>query len=312
MGQPEDSITPVSLIGTGMMGRGMAQNLLAAGFELVVHNRTLGKAEPLLRDGARWVDSVAAAATAAPFVITMVGWPEEVRQVYYDPLGILASAHRGTTLIDMGTSPPSLAREIGRSASERGLAFLDAPVSGGEAGARAGTLSIMVGGQRHDLERARPLLSAMGRTIVHQGPNGSGQHAKMCNQITVASNVVGVCEALLYARAAGLDPAVVLESIGAGAAASWSLANLYPRMVRQDYAAGFHVAHFLKDMRIALDESEHMGLELPGLLLAKRLYERLVELGGDQLGTQALCLALEDLQQRPPDRASPANDGAEP
>lgn len=285
----------VALIGTGVMGQGMGLRLLGAGFPLRVHNRTPAKAEPLLAAGAEWRATVADAVADVAFVITMVGLPDEVRTVYFGPDGILDHARPGSVLIDMGTSPPALAREIAARAIERGMLALDAPVSGGEIGAREGTLSIMVGGEVVAFERARPLFEAMGKTIVHHGPAGSGQNTKLCNQIVVAGNMIGACEALVYARAAGLDPENVLRSIRAGAAASWALDHLYPRMVQADFAPGFYVRHFLKDMAIALAEAERLGISLPGLSLVHRLYQRVAELGGADLGTQALILALDEL-----------------
>jgi 3-hydroxyisobutyrate dehydrogenase len=225
----------------------------------------------------------------------MVGYPADVEAVILGPAGALAAMPSGSLLIDFTTSRPSLAAAISQSAAERGVQALDAPVSGGDVGAREARLSIMVGGERAAFERARPLLQLLGKTIVHQGPAGQGQHAKMVNQILIAANMVGVCEGLLYARKAGLDPETVLASVGGGAAASWSLANLYPRILKGDYQPGFYVEHFLKDLQIALEEAERLGLDLPGLKLARRLYGLLKDQGGARLGTQALILALERL-----------------
>jgi len=282
----------IAFVGTGVMGRPMAGHLLTAGYPLVVHNRSPDKAAPLLASGAAWAESPAAAAAGAEVVVTIVGLPEEVREVYLGSEGVVAHAAPGALLVDMSTSRPSLAREIHAAAAARGLAALDAPVSGGDVGARAATLSIMVGGDAEAFEQARPILEVMGRTVVHQGPAGSGQHAKLCNQLAIAGAVIGAMEALVYARGSGLDPETVLASIGAGAAASWTLDNLYPRALAGNFAPGFFVRHFLKDLRIARDEAAAMGLELPGLALAESLYERVVALGGAELGTQALYLAL--------------------
>ena len=284
----------VAFIGTGVMGRSMALNLIRAGFPLTVHTRTPARAGDVVAAGARWAATVSDAVHGAAFVVTVVGDPDDVRAVYLGPDGVVAHASPGTIAIDMTTSEPGLAREIAAAAGARGAAALDAPVSGGDIGARDGTLSIMVGGDAAVLEQARSVLAAMGRTIVHQGPAGAGQHAKLCNQIVVASTMIGVMEGLRYARAAGLDPATVLESIGAGAAGSWSLTNLYPRAAAGDYAPGFLVRHFLKDMRIALGESARMDIDLPGLALAERLYQRVVALGGASQGTQALYRAFDD------------------
>jgi 3-hydroxyisobutyrate dehydrogenase len=283
----------VAFIGTGVMGAAMAGHLQAAGYPLTVFTRTPTRAQALLDAGAAWADSPAAAVAGADFLISIVGYPDDVRQVYLGREGAVAAARPGAVLIDMTTSAPSLAREIAAAAAERGSAALDAPVSGGDVGARNATLSIMVGGDPAAFERARPLLEVMGKTVVHQGPPGSGQHTKLVNQITIASTMIGVMEGLAYARAAGLDPDTVLASIGAGAASSWSLANLLPRVLRGDLAPGFFIRHFVKDLRIALDEADEMGLDLPGLELAHQLYERVMSNGGGDYGTQALWLAYE-------------------
>jgi 3-hydroxyisobutyrate dehydrogenase len=284
----------VAFIGLGVMGRSMARNLMQAGFDLRVNTRSPETAAALLEEGAVWADTPAEAVADADFVVTIVGFPSDVRQVYLgvggpgQRGGILAWARPGAVLIDMTTSEPKLAKEIAKKAEARRLSALDAPVSGGDVGAQAGTLSIMVGGPAEAFDRALPLFEAMGKTIVLQGAAGAGQHCKMCNQIAIASNMIGVMEALVYARKAGLDPEVVLQSIGAGAAGSWSLSNLYPRVVEGDLGPGFYVEHFLKDIRIALSEAKGMGLRLPGLELADQLYQQVVDEGGARLGTQAL------------------------
>lgn len=283
--------TRVGFIGTGVMGRSMALNLISAGAALAVHTRTREKAADVVAAGAAWAASVGEAVADAEIVVSIVGFPEDVREVYLGGDGVLAAARHGTVAVDMTTSRPSLAREIHAAAAARGIRTLDAPVSGGDVGAREGTLSIMVGGDREAFETALPALESMGKRVVLQGPAGSGQHAKLCNQIAIASNMLGVMEALLYARHAGLDPMIVLESIGAGAAGSWSLENLYPRVVAGDFAPGFYVEHFLKDIRIARAEADAMGIELPGLALAESMYERVVALGGARQGTQALYRA---------------------
>lgn len=291
----------VALIGTGVMGASMARRLLAAGFRVTVANRTAERARPLVDAGAAWAASPAEAATAADAVITIVGTPDDVRSVYLGAdgrPGILDAAPRGALLVDMTTSRPSLAREIHAAAAARGLDALDAPVSGGDVGARDGTLSIMVGGDEGALERARPVLAVLGRTIVRQGPAGAGQHAKLANQVAIAGTMLGAMEALLYVRRAGLDPTTVLASIGAGAAGSWTLSNLYPRAVAGDLAPGFAVRHLVKDLRIARDEAASNGLSLPGLALALGLYERLAADGGADLGTQALIRVLDDVATR--------------
>lgn len=283
----------VAFVGLGVMGRGMVSNLLRAGYAVTVFSRSMAKATDAVAAGAMPAASVADAVRTADAVVTIVGFPTDVRAVVLGPDGVVAHAPPGSLVVDMTTSEPALAVEIARAARARGIDALDAPVSGGDVGARAGTLSIMVGGDPAAFDRARPLLAAMGKTIVHQGPPGSGQHAKLCNQIVIASTMIGVMEGLLYARRAGLDPDTVLASIGAGAAGSWTLSNLYPRAVRGDDAPGFYVRHFLKDIRIALAEAEQMGLRLPGLALAEQLYQDLVDQGGAMLGTQALHRVLE-------------------
>jgi 3-hydroxyisobutyrate dehydrogenase len=284
----------IGFIGTGVMGQGMVANLLKAGYEVIVHNRTKSKADGLVKQGAVWVDDVPQIASQADVVITIVGFPTDVRSVYLDPDGIIAHACAGSYLIDMTTSMPSLAREIYQAACEKGIYALDAPVSGGDIGARNGTLTIMVGGDKESFAEVVPILRHLGSNVLRQGSAGAGQHTKMCNQITIASNMIGVCEALAYAKKAGLDVEQVLKSISSGAAASWSLANLAPRILKEDYEPGFYVKHFLKDLRIAIEESNRMGLKLSGLQLAKSLYEELSAVGGQDDGTQALYKLYEE------------------
>jgi 3-hydroxyisobutyrate dehydrogenase len=278
----------IAFIGTGVMGRSMAGHLLKAGHRLHVHNRTRARAQALLDAGAHWHDSAGAAAAEADFVFTIVGFPADVEEVYLSPDGIVARARRGAVLVDLTTSSPLLARRIAAAAGARGLAALDAPVSGGDVGAREARLVIMVGGDPAAFARARPLLETMGRNIVLHGGSGAGQHCKMANQISIASIMMSWCEALTYARRAGLDPARVIESIGGGAAASWSLNHLAPRALQGDFAPGFYVKHFLKDMRIALESAAEMQLDLPGLALAKRLYDDVAGRGWEDNGTQVL------------------------
>lgn len=282
------SKSSIAFIGTGVMGRSMAGHLLRAGHQLHVHNRTREKAQVLLDAGAQWHDSAGDAAAAAEFVITMVGYPSDVEATYFGTQGLIARAPAGAVLIDMTTSSPLLARQIAALAGRRGLSALDAPVSGGDVGAREARLVIMVGGDTEAVTRARPLFELMGKTIAHHGGPGSGQHCKMANQIAIASGMMAWCEALVYARQAGLDPAKVAETIGGGAAGSWAISNLAPRALRGDYAPGFYVKHFLKDMRIALDAAEDMNLTLPGLAKAKELYDQVAARGWDDCGTQAL------------------------
>ena len=278
----------IGFIGLGIMGRSMAGHILAAGHELHVYNRSRDKARELLERGARWCDSPGDVAAACDMVITMVGYPSDVEQIYLGPAGIVERAAPGTLLVDMTTSSPSLARRIADAAAARGCHALDAPVSGGDVGAREARLSIMVGGAQADLDRALPVLSLMGPNIVLLGGPGTGQHTKMCNQIVIASTIVGVTEGLAYARRAGLDPATVLKAIGGGAASGFQLNVLGPRIIAGDDAPGFFIEHFLKDLGIALGEAEQMGLQLPGLSLARKLYEQMAERGLGRNGTQAL------------------------
>jgi 3-hydroxyisobutyrate dehydrogenase len=286
---------PIGWIGTGVMGRSMCGHLIDAGYPVTIFTRTPARAAELLERGARWADSPRAVASAADVVVTMVGFPEDVREVYFGANGVLGALRAGALAIDMTTTRPSLAVEIARAAQERGAEALDAPVSGGDVGARSASLSIMIGGSEKALERARPLLERLGKQLVHQGPAGAGQHTKMCNQIAIAGTMVGVCESLLYARRAGLDPITVLQSIGAGAARCWTLEQLAPRIVREDFAPGFLVDHFVKDMGIALAEAARMRLSVPGLALVHQLYVALQAQGGGSRGTHALMLALERL-----------------
>lgn len=287
--------TPIGWIGTGVMGRWMCQHLLAAGCRAMVYTRTREKAQPLLDQGASWAESPAAAAREAQVVFTMVGFPEDVREVYLGPQGLATHARTGQILVDMTTTQPRLAKEIHTAAAARGAQAVDAPVSGGDVGARNAQLAIMVGGENEAVARVRPLLEVLGRSVIHQGGPGAGQHTKMCNQIVIAGTMVGVCESLVYGYRAGLDLSRVLESIAGGAAGCWSLSNLAPRILKRNFDPGFFVAHFIKDMGIALEEARQMGLCLPGLALVHQLYLAVQANGGGRLGTQALMLALEQL-----------------
>lgn len=290
----------IAWIGTGVMGNAMAGHLLAAGHELTLYSRTKSKATGLLQRGARWAASPRAAAAAADSVGIMVGFPEDVEAVILGPEGVLQAMHSGALLVDFTTSRPSLAIRIADAAAKRGVLALDAPVSGGDIGAREARLSIMVGGTKEAFEKALPLLNCLGKTVMHQGGAGCGQHTKLVNQILIAANMMGICEGLLYARQAGLNPAKVLANISGGAAASWSLTNLYPRILAGNYQPGFYVEHFIKDLQIALDEAARLNLKLPGLALARKLYEDVRAGDGARLGTQALILALERLNNIAP------------
>ncbi len=279
---------PVAFIGTGVMGASMAGHLLQAGCRLTVYTRTKARAEALLAKGARWAQTPAEATASAKVVFSIVGFPNDVEEVYLGDDGILSAARPGTIVVDMTTSQPELARRIAEAARARSCAALDAPVSGGDVGAREARLSIMVGGEPDAFGQVQSLLQAMGKNIVLQGPAGSGQYTKMVNQIVIASGMLGICESLTYAKASGLDPERVLESISSGAAGSWSLSNLAPRILQGDFAPGFYVKHFLKDLNIALESAAAMQLELPGLAAAQKLYARLTETGHGDDGTQAL------------------------
>jgi 3-hydroxyisobutyrate dehydrogenase len=270
------------------MGESMAGHLIEAGYPVGVFNRTRGRAERLLEGGAEWCDGPAELAARSEIVITIVGFPSDVEDVYLMDGGVLAGARAGTLAIDMTTSSPALARTIAAEGAARGVDVLDAPVSGGDTGARNATLSIMVGGDPAAFERARPVLEVMGGTVVLQGGPGAGQYTKMCNQIAIAAGMIGVCESMHYARSAGLDPARVMESIEHGAAGSWSLSNLMPRAIVGDFAPGFKVKHMVKDLKIAVESAVELGLDLPGLEKAYGLYRRLEEAGAGEDGTQAL------------------------
>jgi 3-hydroxyisobutyrate dehydrogenase len=276
----------------------MAGHLLDAGHELRVHTRTRATASGLEGRGAVWCDTPAQVADGAEAVATMVGFPSDVRAVVLGPSGALAAMNPDTLFVDFTTSEPTLAVEIATAATAADIHALDAPVSGGDVGARNASLSIMVGGSVDAFERGRPILELLGSTVVHQGPAGSGQHTKMVNQILIAGTMMGLCEALLYARATDLDAETVLRSVGGGAAASWSLANLAPRILDGDLDSGFYVEHFVKDLGIALDEATLRGLDLPSLDLASRLYASLSDHGGARRATQALIVELADRSDR--------------
>lgn len=277
------------------MGTSMCGHLLKAGHNVTVYSRTRAKADGLVAAGARWAETAGEAAAAADIIFTMVGFPQDVRQVYFDTDGIIANARTGAVLVDMTTTSPSLAVEIDTAARTHSHLALDAPVSGGDVGARNGTLSIMVGGEATSLARVMPLFELMGRNIVHQGPAGAGQHAKLCNQIVISGTIIGVCESLLYGKRAGLDLETVLKAISGGAAACWTLDNLAPRILKGNFDPGFFVDHFVKDMGLALDEASRMKLNLPGLTLVHELYQRVQALGHGRKGTHALYLALEEM-----------------
>jgi 3-hydroxyisobutyrate dehydrogenase len=291
--------TRIGWIGLGVMGAPMASHLRDAGFELVVHTRSAARAGPLLATGARWAGSALEVARQSDVTFSMVGFPHEVREVILGPQGALAGARSGSVLVDMSTSAPSLAIEIAQSAEKRGVASIDAPVSGGDVGARNATLAIMAGGDAAVIAALEPAWRALGRSCVRQGGPGAGQHTKLVNQTLIAGALSGVCEALLYAHRAGLDPERVLESVSGGAAASWQLSNIAPRILRGDFAPGFFAEHFAKDMALVLAEAERMRLALPGLALVRQLFVAVEAQGHARSGSQALVLALAQLSDLP-------------
>jgi 3-hydroxyisobutyrate dehydrogenase len=281
----------IGWIGTGVMGVSMAKHLMAAGHPLVIHTRTRARAEPLLAAGAQWAESPLAVAEQAEIVCSMVGYPEDVEVTHLGPQGTLSAAKAPALLIDFTTSSPALAQRIAERGAALGTQAIDAPVSGGDIGARNATLSIMCGGTEAAFQAARPVLDLLGKTVVLQGPAGAGQHTKMVNQLLIAGTMLGMAEALSYAKKAGLNPETVLQSVGGGAAASWSLTNLAPRILKSDFAPGFFIEHFLKDLRIALDEARALGLDLPCATAAERTYRALAEAGYARAGTQAIVHA---------------------
>ena len=281
-------------IGCGVMGASMAEKLLRAGHRLRVHTRTRSRARALIDAGAIWVDTPRDAADGVEAVFSIVGYPEDVEAVHLGSSGTLAADDAPGFIVDLTTSDPDLAIRIHTRAAERSIASFDAPVSGGDVGARQGTLSIMVGGDRAGFDSILPWLNLMGRTIVLQGGPGAGQKTKMVNQILVAASMVGACEALRFTDAAGLDPRKVLESVSSGAAGSWTLSNLVPRILDGDYEPGFFVEHFVKDLGIATRSARTMGLDLPGLEHAESLYRALAAAGHGRKGTQALDLLLRE------------------
>ncbi|PID25901.1 NAD(P)-dependent oxidoreductase [Sporosarcina sp. P7] len=278
----------ISFIGTGVMGSSIIKHLLNASYEVTVYTRTKTKAEPLMALGAKWADHVAEAIKDADIIFTMIGMPADVEEVYFSRQGIFANSRPSQTVVDMTTSSPELAVAIAEKAASLQMNALDAPVSGGDIGAQNGTLSIMCGGQKDLFEELLPVMSVFGKQIVYQGQAGAGQHAKMCNQITVAGNMIGACEAIAYAMKSGLDPDTMLQSVTSGAANSFSLSDLGPRIINENYEPGFYVKHFVKDLNIALQETERMNLKLPGLQLARDMYTELLANGYGEKGTQVL------------------------
>jgi 3-hydroxyisobutyrate dehydrogenase len=291
----EPGKTNLGWIGTGVMGRSMCANLMSAGYSMTIYTRTEEKGKDLIAKGAKWAKTPKEVAEQSDITFTMVGYPYDVRDVNLGPHGTIAGSKKGNLIVDMTTSEPSLAIEIYEAAKAKGIGSVDAPVSGGDIGAKNGTLSIMIGGDAADVEAVTPCFEAMGKTIKHQGPAGAGQHTKMVNQILIGPTMIAVCEAMLYAYQSGLDPLKVIESVGSGGAASWAINNLGPRIVKRDFEPGFYVEHFIKDMGIALAEAKKMRISLPGLALAEQLYLAVQAQGYERKGTQALMLALEQL-----------------
>jgi 3-hydroxyisobutyrate dehydrogenase len=279
----------IAFVGTGVMGQGMVANLLKAGHEVTVYTRTKAKADGLLALGAKWASSPAESARGADIAISMVGYPNDVEEVWRGPQGFMSSAKPGCVLIDMTTSSPALARSLAAEAAAKGFGPLDAPVSGGDRGAREGTLTIMAGGAQQDFDFAQPVFAAMGKTIVLQGAPGTGQLCKLANQIGIASGMIAMAEALAFARATGLNLETTLRSISGGGASSWALLNLAPRVLKGDFAPGFYVKHFVKDIGLALDVCREQKISLPGLELAAKLYAEVVAAGEGDAGTQALA-----------------------
>jgi 3-hydroxyisobutyrate dehydrogenase len=285
----------IGWIGTGLMGNPMVKHLLKAGYKVNVHNRTKEKATDLIEMGCTWFDTPAELAANSDVVVTIIGFPKDVEQCYFGEDGVLKAVKRGTILIDMTTTKPSLAVKISEVAARAGVEFIDAPVSGGQVGAINGTLSIMMGGKKEVVDSVLPIFEVFGKNMVYQGPAGAGQHTKMCNQITIAGTLIGVCEGLLYGVKAGLDLDAMLSCISKGAAGCWSLDVLAPKVVKGDFSPGFSVDNFVKDLTIALEEAEAMKISLPGLALVKQLYISIQAMGKGSSGNQALYLALEKL-----------------
>jgi len=287
--------TRIAWVGTGVMGAPMCGHLMEAGYKASIYTRTRAKAQPLIDRGATWTTTPGEAAAQADVVFTMVGFPPDVREVYFGDGGIVAAAKRGSILVDMTTTQPSLARDIYAAANAKGVQSIDAPVSGGDVGARNRTLSIMIGGDAAAVAAVRPLFEILGKNIVHLGEAGAGQHTKMCNQIVISGTMIGVCESLLYGKRAGLDLETMLQAIRSGAAGCWTLDNLAPRVLKRNFDPGFIVEHFIKDMAIALDEAKRMGLVMPGLALVHQLYLAVQAQGHGRGGTHSLMLALEKI-----------------
>lgn len=278
----------IGFIGIGVMGESMAGHLLKAGHDLYVYNRTKSKADRIVAEGATWCEDVKSIARQCDLIFTIIGVPADVESVYLNEDGLVNHAKKGTILVDMTTSTPDLAKRIYEAGTPKGLKCLDAPVTGGDVGAKNGTLTIMVGGDQETFNEILPILELMGKTIVYMGAAGSGQHTKMANQIAIAGAAIGMVESLAYSKGAGLDLETVLKAITSGSAASWQLSNMAPRIINDDFNPGFFIKHFIKDMRIASTESKAMDVDLPGLDLVLSLYEECQKRELENCGTQAL------------------------
>jgi 3-hydroxyisobutyrate dehydrogenase len=296
----QSALPRVGWIGTGVMGGSMCGHVLAKGFPVLVYTRTKAKADALVDRGATWVSSPRAVGEQSDIVFTIVGFPADVREVYFGSNGLVPAARAGQTFVDMTTTEPTLAKEIYEAARAKGAAGVDAPVSGGDVGARNATLSIMIGGDKGTVDALMPLFETMGKRIMHLGGPGAGQHTKMCNQIVIAGTMVGMCEGLLYGYKAGLNLEAMVDCIRGGAAGCWSLDNYAPRIIKRDFAPGFVVEHFIKDMGIALGEADRMAIALPGLALVHQLYAIVRAQGHGRRGTHALMLALEAMSKTGP------------
>lgn len=283
----------IGFIGTGVMGNSMAFHLMRAGYDVHLYTRTKSKAENLLKSGAVWENSIASLAEHTNIIITMIGTPIDVEQVYFGENGILQHAKKDTYVIDMTTSKPSLAINIAKAAAKKGIHALDAPVSGGDIGAREASLTIMVGGKKDDFVAMEKIFELMGENIVLQGDAGSGQYTKLANQISIAPGMIGLAEALVFSKKAGLDETTVLQSIKAGAAGSWSMENYGPRMIMRSFGPGFAIKHYIKDLKIALEAAKEMDMSTPGLVLALDIYEKLGEQGELESGIHAIIKYFE-------------------
>lgn len=290
----------IGWIGIGVMGNAMCGHLINAGHELYIYNRTPGKADNLLTNGAKWCDSPKAVAQNCDMVFSIVGFPPDVESVLLSEQGVLAGAKSGMVIVDMTTSSPALAKKIYSAAKEMSVSALDAPVSGGDVGAREATLAIMVGGDKATFDHVKPLFEIMGKNISYMGEAGAGQHTKMCNQILIAGTMIGTVESLLYAHRMGMDMDAVIDVIGKGAAGSWSINNLGRRIAKNDFNPGFYIKHFVKDMGIALAEAQRMNLSLPGLAMAHQFYVAAKAMGFGNLGTQGLYRVLAHINQATP------------